>query len=305
MDKLRLILVGCLAIAAIVSAWENEEDSSLSEELAPPRLVRSADTRRRKGRKARKEKKARKGKKTRKGKKRRKVKNVIKGKKERKKQSGSRSSGRAVSAECFETSHTIMKMWKDVIANFDKQRKRMEKQNETGESKYGKKGEFKHAAHKLVTAGGGNKSALSCAGSTDNPGAAQMKNLTDFLHGCEDAIHNECNSSNFHLVNQTKLVACKDVAAAFKTGAEECLGKTVGVTKTRSDDACACWTNPSLDATVQAAKECKFSNEAKAFAAAMKTCRDKFAECRKYEDDVAESISACKSTACDLQKEVL
>ena len=48
MDKLRLILVGCLAIAAIVSAWENEEDSSLSEELAPPRLVRSADTRGRK-----------------------------------------------------------------------------------------------------------------------------------------------------------------------------------------------------------------------------------------------------------------
>ena len=33
-----------------ISAWDNEEDSSLSEELAPSRLVRSADARRRKGR---------------------------------------------------------------------------------------------------------------------------------------------------------------------------------------------------------------------------------------------------------------
>merc|ERR1711902_385065 len=232
------------------------------------------------------------------------------GKKERKgrkgrgkeRQSGYGSSG--VSDDCFEKSHAIMKMWKDVIANFDKQSKRMEKQNGTGESKAGKKGEFKHAAHKLVTAGGGNKSALSGAGSTDNSGAAQMKNLTDFLNGCEDAIHDECNATNFHLVNQTKLMACKDVAEAFKTGAEECLGKTVGAKKTRTADACTCWTSDSLQATAEAAKECKFSDEAKAFAAALKSCRNKFAECRKYEDDVAETISVCRSNADDLKKEV-
>ena len=215
-----------------------------------------------------------------------------------------KSDPKLVSDDCFEKSHAIMKMWKDVIANFDKQSKRMEKQNGTGESKAGKKGEFKHAAHKLVTAGGGNKSALSCAGSTDNSGAAQMKNLTDFLNGCEDAIHDECNATNFHLVNQTKLMACKEVADAFKTGAEECLGKTVGAKKTRTADACTCWTSDSLQATAEAAKECKFSDEAKAFAAALKSCRNKFAECRKYEDDVAESISVCRSNADDLKKEV-
>merc|ERR1712141_815774 len=309
-NKLCLIFLGVLAIATIVSALDNEEDSSLSEELASSRLVRSADARRRKGRKARKGKKARKGRKARKGKKGRKGRKGRKGKNGRKgrkgrgkeRQSGYGSSG--VSDDCFEKSHAIMKMWKDVIANFDKQSKRMEKQNGTGESKAGKKGEFKHAAHKLVTAGGGNKSALSCAGSTDNSGAAQMKNLTDFLNGCEDAIHDECNATNFHLVNQTKLMACKDVADAFKTGAEECLGKTVGAKKTRTADACTCWTSDSLQATAEAAKECKFSDEAKAFAAALKSCRNKFAECRKYEDDVAESISVCQSNADDLKKEV-
>ena len=132
-----------------------------------------------------------------------------------------------------------------------------------------------------------------------------MKNLTDFLDSCEDAIHVACNATNFDsIINTTKLMACKEVAETFKTGAEECMGKTVGASKTSTADACACWTNTSLDATVQAAKDCKFNEESKMFAAAIMTCRNKFAECRKYEDDVAESISACTSNADDLKKEV-
>ena len=43
MRKLCLIFFSVLTIAAIVSAWDNEEDSNLSKELAPSRLVRSAD----------------------------------------------------------------------------------------------------------------------------------------------------------------------------------------------------------------------------------------------------------------------
>ena len=35
---------------AAISSWDNEEDSSLSEELAPSHLARSTDARRRKGR---------------------------------------------------------------------------------------------------------------------------------------------------------------------------------------------------------------------------------------------------------------
>ena len=43
MRKLCLIFFSVFTIAAIVSAWDNEEDSNLSKELAPSRLVRSAD----------------------------------------------------------------------------------------------------------------------------------------------------------------------------------------------------------------------------------------------------------------------
>merc|ERR1719479_860573 len=218
----------------------------------------------------------------------------MRGKKGRKNQSGSRSSGRQTLDfdTCHETSMTVMKIWKDVVTNFEKQHKRMDKQNGTGESKSGKKGEFKSAAQKLLSVGGGNKSALSCAGLTDNAGAAQMKNLTDHLMGCEDSIHEACNSSNFDVVNVTKLEHCKTVIEAFKAGAEECLGKSIGADKTSTDEACTCWTNETLAHTVEIAKECKFNEEAKAFAAALKVCKSKFSECRKYEDEVAESISA-------------
>ena len=89
MNKLCLIFLGVLAIAAIVSAWDNEEDSSLSEELAPSRLVRSADARRKNGKKARKRKEGMKGKK---GIKEKKGGDEWK-KNGRKSQSGSRSSG--------------------------------------------------------------------------------------------------------------------------------------------------------------------------------------------------------------------
>ena len=131
-----------------------------------------------------------------------------------------------------------------------------------------------------------------------------MKNLTDHLMSCEDEIHLACNSTNFDVVNITKLEECKNVADVFKTGAGECLGKSIGANKTSTDEACACWTSDTLNETVQAVKECKFNNEAKAFGAALKTCKDKFSECRKYEDEVAESISACKSNVDDLKKEV-
>merc|ERR1719479_782814 len=230
----------------------------------------------------------------------------MRGKKGRKNQSGSRSSGRQTLDfdTCHETSMTVMKIWKDVVSNFEKQHKRMTKQNGTGDSKSGKKGEFKGAAQKLISVGGGNKSALSCAGATDNAGSAQMKNLTDVLLACEDNIHMACNSTNFEAVNVTKLEECKVVAEDFKTGAGACLAKSVGADKTTTDDACACWTDATFDATVQAAKDCKFAEEAKAFAAALKTCKEAFSTCRKYEDEVAESISACKSNADDLKKEV-
>merc|ERR1712045_1081614 len=328
MNKLLLIFLGVLAIAAIVSAWDNEEDSSLSEELASSRLVRSADARQRKarkggkgrkarkgrkGRKGRKAKKGRKGRKNRKnGKKAKKGKNGRKarkgrkgrkgGKKGRKSQSGSRSSGKTATDVCLHTAVTVMKVWKDVVSNFWRQHTRMGKFNTTGHSKNGKGGVFKSAAHKLLTVGGGNKTNLKCSGVNNNTGAAQLKNLTNFLFSCEASVHKVCNLTNFNsLANATKLKACYKTATTFETLAQDCLDDVIDDS---TDDACACWQKSSLANATAAAKLCKFNKEAAAYGVALRHCRNAFAKCRKYEDAVPEIISVCSSNTKSLKKSV-
>merc|ERR1711974_105440 len=114
------------------------------EELSALREVREADPGRRKRKNMRKAKRGRgkkgAGKRKKKGRKGQSV-----------RQSG-RQSGRTITADCFEKSLTIMKMWKDVISNFGKQKNRMEKQNETAGKKSGKKSAFGAIAERLVEA---------------------------------------------------------------------------------------------------------------------------------------------------------
>merc|ERR1712088_131677 len=112
---------------------------------------------------------------------------------------------RQLNDNCFEQAVHFMKVWKDIVGNFEKQRKRMVKQNKTGGNKSGKKGLFAPAAHRLVDIGGGNKSNMSCGGQYGNAGAAQLQNLS--------------------------------------AEASTCYEKTYGGKKTNSSDACYCWTH--------------------------------------------------------------
>ena len=316
MNKLCLLLLGVLAIAAVAAAWEREEDASLTEDLASSRLVRSPEAeakRRKKGRKAKKGRKGRrkgrkskgKGRKSRKNS-RRSKKNKGKGRKSRKSKSRSTQRygygyGRTVSDTCFEKAVTIMRMWKDVISNFEKQKKRMVKQNTTGGNKSGKKGVFAPIALRLIEAGGGNKSALKCGGKTGNSGAKQLKNLTDTLNACQTNVQSVCGK--FTQPNMTKLNTCATLATAFKKSAQKCLDKSIGTSK-NTTAACACWTDAAFNKTVQAAKDCKFSTEAKKIADQLKNCTKAFGKCRKYEDAAITSIAACNSDSTKLTKKV-
>ena len=171
-----------------------------------------------------------------------------------------------VSDACFEQSITIMKMWKDVISNFEKQRKRMRRQNETAGKKSGKKGAFGGITQRLVEAGGGDKSAPSCAGSTDNDGAKQLANLTKTLDECSDNIQAVCDPSNIPQPNMTFISMCDDLVSQFKVEAKACLDNSVGGSKTDTATACNCWTNTTLNEIIQKVKLCKASDEAKAVA---------------------------------------
>ena len=108
-----------------------------------------------------------------------------------------------------------MKLWKDTVANFKKQKSRMTKQNSTGSGKSGKKGLFAPVALRLVDIGGGNKTNMSCGGVYSNKGALQLKNLTKTLFDCEKDVHAACNPANIPQPNMTFINRCKELVSIF------------------------------------------------------------------------------------------
>ena len=150
MTRLCIILCVFLTIVMLSRERGNEEKKSLSEKLVSSRSVPDAGAKRRKMRRQKEKKR--------------------KGTMKRATQSVRRANSKSVSDSCFERVVTIMKMWKDVISNFEKQKKRMKKQNGTGSNKSGKKGAFTGVYQKLVSGGGGDRNNLTCAGSSDSEG---------------------------------------------------------------------------------------------------------------------------------------
>ena len=225
---------------------------------------------------------------------------------------GQRSKGRptarrdprssTVAGTCFESAIFYMKLWKDVVGNFEKQRKRMIKQNKTGGNKSGKKGLFAPIGHRLVDIGGGNKSNMSCGGQYGNKGAAQLQNLTKTLFDCEKSVNASCNPSNFPQPNFTFINTCKELVDNFTKVATTCLGKSVGGSKTNNTDACTCWSGEMLNMTSQTLKNCKANKESSAITSALKACTTAFGKCRKFEDAASTAIMSCASDSSKLTK---
>merc|ERR1712088_1044500 len=148
--------MGALAVLSAAEISEENSLSALSEEVASARLTREAEAgKRKRNNKAKRSKKGkRKGRKNNRGKKRN---NKSRGNRK----NGNRKSARTVNGKCLETMATGMSRWRLVVANFNKQKTRIAKQEEIAKKKEGKKAVFAPIALKLVDLGGGNKSALS------------------------------------------------------------------------------------------------------------------------------------------------
>jgi len=289
-----LVLLVCLA-----AATSQQEENSLAEEnLSSLRTAREADAKKRRTKKRGRKQKKNSGRKAARRHGRRKAAKKTPKKTRVNKKTG--ITGRSVSDSCFEQSITVMRMWKDVVTNFEKRKNRMEKQNGTGGSKAEKKGAFEKIAQNLLEAGGGNKSSFSCGGSTDNDGAKQLKNLTETLFACQDNVKAACDPANIPQPNMTKLMMCAEGAMKFKMAATECLFKSIGANKTDTTTACTCWTSDALAMAVAEVKDCKFSKEAKAVSTALKACTKAFSTCRKFEDDASTSIASCSSDSSKL-----
>ena len=200
-----------------------------------------------------------------------------------------------VTANCIRSAVFYMNMMATVVANFNKQSKRMSKQNKTGESKSGKKGLFKPLVGRLIQAGGGNKSKMMCGGQKESPGSMQLTNLTSKFEACETSINQSCNTENFPQPNKTRLDICSEKVKSFSSSVKSCAKK-------QNTEACNCWLDSSLNSTSAIVKTCSFKTEADAIAKQLKVCKKAFSICRKYEDDTIKSLSAC-SKSLDKLKE--
>merc|ERR1711994_790413 len=233
--------------------------------------------------------KTRKNKKGKKSKKNRKNKNKRKNRKNnRKNNKGTRKSTRTIDGVCLESAVTAMRRWKDVVTNFEKQKKRIDKQSEIAGKKSGKQSVFGPIALKLVDLGGGNKSALTCSGSATSEGALQLTNLTSTLFDCEVAVNASC-TTDFPMPNMTFVDECVNASATFVAAAEACLTLSKEAT---AADACTCWAAPELAAASEAVKDCRIP-EVAAVAQGLKACKDAFSTCRKFEDEAVTSMAAC------------
>merc|ERR1711902_463409 len=252
-QQICLILFGLLVVLAVLASAENHEESSLSEELGSSRVARSADAdaarrkrktlrkrkrtqkkglKKRNKNKSKRRKNTKRTKKTKKGKRKN---NKRKNKNRRKNNKGTRKSTRTLDGMCIENAVTAMKRWKDVVANFDKQKTRIEKQASIAGKKSGKQSVFGPIALKLVDLGGGNKSAITCSGSATSEGALQLTNLTSTLFDCEVLVNASC-TPDFPMPNMTFVDACVNATDLFKTLATECMTMSKEATAT---EACA------------------------------------------------------------------
>ena len=104
----------------------------------------------------------------------------------------------AVDGACVAQMALAMRRWKDVVTNFVRQSKRLTAMMETqAAGKADRMGNFVSLADDLLNLGGGNLSALQCAGTSEGDMAANLTKLTNDLYSCQSSINDTCNAANF------------------------------------------------------------------------------------------------------------
>merc|ERR1711970_991566 len=146
----------------------------------------------------------------------------------------SRQSTAKVNLTCLRDAVTFTKFLKDNVVNFLRRNTRLTAQNTLTNKKAQKEGEYKEPAARLIQAGGGDKTNLSCSGSTTGVGAKRIKAVADILDGCEVGIKKACKPPDS--INTTTSDTCQKNAVAFNKTENECITKA-----TKGEDACSCF----------------------------------------------------------------
>merc|ERR1711863_87934 len=205
-------------------------------------------------------------------------------------------SGRAtLNLTCLTKAIKLLKFQKDNVNNFLARQTRQLKQNALTTKKQGKKGEFAEPAARLIQAGGGNKSNLTCGGSTTSTGAKQLLNLTNLLDGCSAAIKDACTPPSG--INQTFMTECYEKSKGYNTTLSGCVSTAIS-----GSDPCSCFTDAKLVGAMTNLKTCKGTTEAKLAAKARTKCLNQMRACNGYVEQAGRLQYTCKYTADDLKK---
>jgi len=292
-----------------ISLLENQEDLQIQELADPKRRKKNKAGKKKKGNKGGKRKrkakqarrKAKKGKRNGKGKRNnkksgRKARRGKQGKKGKKiKVNARRNQNREAGCEagCSELLVGMMKAARKQNT-YLKQFNRIVNGQKQAAKKGLKKDNFNSNAtdgplNLLITAGGGNKSELTCAGSKTNKAALLMANLTAKLDACETDLGTKCNTSAFSVI-KPEWSACNSSMLAFKAASDECM-------KLSGAGVCTCFNATATVALQKKVENCSGTEMAAASASdgkLKKACIKTYGACRQGGESIRPVLAACQ-----------
>merc|ERR1712165_141031 len=313
----------CLGLAAVTllafAGAENESQERRVAESFHPRAVRAAEpaaaARRRNNQRGRKNKQRKtkknkvnktKGKRNKKknNKSKKQQKNKNKNRKRQKtekkrKQKATRThesrqtDSNCLSETCVDNAVKYHKLVNEKVRNFEAQKKRAERFRKQLGNKGAKNADFDHVIDKLVKAGGGNASNLTCNGK-NNKGSELLMNLTAELGMCNMSIQDACTVEPVPASNQTFLEACAKTMDDFKTKVEE--ATRVSSTETvAGSESCALWDHANMTLLTDSMKGCitLLQEEGNLAKATNRACKKQFTDCRGKMEDVGNAIAGC------------
>merc|ERR1711899_564365 len=313
-----LLCLGLVAVTLLAFAGaENESQERRVAESFHPRALRAAEpaaaARRRNNQRGRKNKQRKtkknkvnktKGKKNKKNRNRKNRKNKNKNRKRQKtekkrKQKATRTQesrqtdGNCLSETCVDNAVKYHKLVNEKVRNFEAQKKRAERFRKQLGNKGAKNADFDHVIDKLVKAGGGNASNLTCNGK-NNKGSELLMNLTAELGMCNMSIQDACTVEPVPASNQTFLEACAKTMDDFKTRVEE--ATRVSSTETvAGSESCALWDHANMTLLTDSMKGCitLLQEEGNLAKATNRACKKQFTDCRGKMEDVGNAIAGC------------
>merc|ERR1712064_40895 len=198
-----------------------------------------------------------------------------------------------LSETCVDNAVKYHKLVNEKVRNFEAQKKRAERFRKQLGNKGAKNADFDHVIDKLVKAGGGNASNLTCNGK-NNKGSELLMNLTAELGMCNLSIQDACTVEPVPASNQTFLEACAKTMDDFKTKVEE--ATRVSSTETvAGSESCALWDHANMTLLTDSMKGCitLLQEEGNLAKATNRACKKQFTDCRGKMEDVGNAIAGC------------